>query len=325
MAMQEAAGEGGQEEHPVADGPGASTPAARTLPEQLEFPDALALAIERRGLSLTRLHAALVEVGSPVSLATLSHWRSGRSRPERRNALLALERLEMLLRLRPGELYRRIGPSARTGPVPEVGYAMLDFPHHRDLAAAQREIGCPPPHFHVRQVMRVVAVVDAAHVLRTVRTRSVVRAQRDGVDRLPAVLSLTGVTEGATFEAVDGCTVGRTFEHREQGVFAAEMVLDRPLGRGESTVVEYVVGHPRCEPNIPFYEHIAVRRVLEVEIEVQFYPGSLPGEAVGYTEFKGRRLEHQLTIDSRGRVREFATDFGPGSIGVRWGRDHLRA
>ena len=82
------------------------------------FPEAFAQALTRRGVTLAWVHERLVECGRPVSPTALSYWRSGRSQPERGTSLDALAEIERLLRVSPGGLTSRLGPSRRPGPRP---------------------------------------------------------------------------------------------------------------------------------------------------------------------------------------------------------------
>ena len=77
------------------------------------FSEAFADAVSERGVSLAWLHQRLVESGHPVSPAALSYWRSGRSQPERGTSRDALVEIERLLRVVPGSLISRLGPSRR--------------------------------------------------------------------------------------------------------------------------------------------------------------------------------------------------------------------
>ena len=61
------------------------------------FAGALRDAIQARGLGLERIQERLRAEGFSVSLATLSYWQTGRSRPERRESLAALAELEKIL------------------------------------------------------------------------------------------------------------------------------------------------------------------------------------------------------------------------------------
>ncbi|MBK1785457.1 transcriptional regulator [Prauserella cavernicola] len=70
------------------------------------FAAALRAAIRARGLGLERIQYRLRRRGVPVSLATLSHWQSGRCRPERPGSLAALKYLEEVLEVPQGSLLR---------------------------------------------------------------------------------------------------------------------------------------------------------------------------------------------------------------------------
>ena len=75
------------------------------------FADALRAAIVERGLSLDRLRYHLRARGHELSIATLSYWQSGRSRPERASSLTALGALEDILLVPEGSLLRLLPPT----------------------------------------------------------------------------------------------------------------------------------------------------------------------------------------------------------------------
>ncbi len=79
------------------------------------FERALRAAIAARGLSLERLHARLAERGAHVSLASLSNWQRGRSRPERSRSLAAVRELESILGLPADSLVALLGPRRPRG------------------------------------------------------------------------------------------------------------------------------------------------------------------------------------------------------------------
>jgi hypothetical protein len=87
------------------------------------FPRALDQAIASSGLSLDRVRARLARHGVQVSIATLSYWRSGRSRPERRDSLRAVRILEEQFGLSPGSLTELLGPRRPRGRWGDTGRA----------------------------------------------------------------------------------------------------------------------------------------------------------------------------------------------------------
>jgi transcriptional regulator with XRE-family HTH domain len=74
------------------------------------FEAALRAAIRARGLGLERIRYRLRGRGVSISLATLSHWQSGRCRPERPESLQALRHIEEVLEIPPGSLINLLGP-----------------------------------------------------------------------------------------------------------------------------------------------------------------------------------------------------------------------
>jgi len=80
-----------------------------------EFADVLRAAIQARGLGLERIRERLLVQGVSVSMATLSYWQSGRSRPERRDSLAAVALLEEVLELPVGTLSGSLGPPRPRG------------------------------------------------------------------------------------------------------------------------------------------------------------------------------------------------------------------
>ncbi|MER6759018.1 MULTISPECIES: transcriptional regulator [Amycolatopsis] len=96
----------------------------RDLGQLLEtgpFAEALRAAIRARGLGLERIRYRLRGRGTTVSLATLSHWQSGRCRPERPESLRALRNLEQILGVPDGSLRRLLGPPRPRGQFHQPG------------------------------------------------------------------------------------------------------------------------------------------------------------------------------------------------------------
>jgi hypothetical protein len=301
---------------PPVDHPSAPpTDAGHPLPRDLSFADALGMAVDRAGISLSTLHRALVEIGHPVSLATLSHWRSGRARPERQASLLALDRLELLLRLPRGELYHRLGPSQRVGPRAEADMVALD-PHGRDLLTVRMDVGCPPPTELARLVHQAVVTVDGDGQMRSIHQRAVFRALGP-VRAMPIVVSLEQPQGDHVVTALTGCRVGRVSSRPAEETFAAELVLDRPLERSDTAVLEFRIDlAPHVSEHV--VRHIAVRRIRECSIQVNFDPDRPPAHVEEFAEFKGKQWRRRVELDERARVHHVVSDFGPGLVGVSW-------
>lgn len=68
------------------------------------FAQRLSAAIERSGLSISRISDRLAAEGKPCSPTTLNAWRRGESSPKRGNSMKVVALLEGMLRVPPGFL-----------------------------------------------------------------------------------------------------------------------------------------------------------------------------------------------------------------------------
>jgi hypothetical protein len=153
-----------------------------------------------------------------------------------------------------------------------------------------------------------------------VRTiRNVVRAVRPGARRLPALLTLDVPSgERAEFVPVSGCALGRQVSRPEVGVFAAELVLDRPLRLGETAGAEHRVLLPRDLGTKHCIEYYLVREVTELMIWVRFSPDRLPSRVHAYSTLGGRHTSRAIPLSGSTSVQHVLHQVGPGVVGVRW-------
>jgi hypothetical protein len=283
------------------------------------FPEALRAAIAGSGRSLESLRRRLAERGTPVSIATLSYWQSGRSRPQRGSSLRAVLHLEELLQLPHGHLLDRIGPRRRPflahQEVP-AGSLPIDHP---DAELALADLGFAGNPGLVDVTIHDTLDVDAEGVERVRTIRNVVRSVRPGARRLPALLTIDVPSgERAEFVPVSGCTLGRQVSRPEVGVFAAELVLDRPLRLGETAAAEHRVLLPRDLGTKHCIEYLLVRQVTELMIWVRFSPDRLPSRVQAYSDVGGRQVSRAIPLSGSTSVQHVLHHVGPGVVGVRW-------
>lgn len=292
--------------------------------EASPFAAALRAAIRDSGATLDRLAEALRQRGTPVSLATLSYWRSGRSQPERARSLAALAHLEDLLGL-PGGALGKLLPDPR--------------PRGRGSAPRPTQTASSAAIWHrPDQVRRLVADLDlsqdgaltrlSAHdrveigpdrAKRLQHTRQVLRAERDGADRL--VVICWGDAPGAPppqVQAVRNCAVGRVRVDERTGLAAAELLFDRPLARRETIVVEHALHCPEPRPTASSHQRVSRLPVREYLIEVRFHPSALPHHCVRFSETGGQERVRALTLDSAHTAHALGLDLDPGRFGIRW-------
>jgi hypothetical protein len=292
---------------------------AATTHEHESFPDALRAAIVASGRSLDSLRRRLEERGTPVSIATLSYWQSGRSRPQRSASLRAVLHLEELLQVPHGHLMDRIGPRRKPFlPHDELTAAGLPI-DHPEAERALAELGFGALHEVVDVTLHDTLDVDHEGVARVRTIRNVVRAVRAGAQRLPALLTIDVPSGGnAQFLPVSGCTLGRQVSRPDIGVFAAELVLDRPLRLGETAAAEHRVLLPRDHGSNPCIEYYLLREVTELVIWVRFSPDRLPTRVESYSDLGGKRTSTPIRLTGATSVQHVLHRVGPGVVGIRW-------
>lgn len=243
--------------------------------EPSEFATTLDRAIQARGLSLQRLRHRLAEAGFEVSIATLSYWKNGHSRPTRTQSQAMLAALEKVLEVEPGTLVRAapLNPTRRR---PDESKADKNLPNTVEgvLEATGMQRG------RLRKVSAGLSLTlgeQREELFEEVR--SVVQCLTAGARSLP-VLQERDVEGGFRLQGTSNCRAGRSWDLPEEGFMLAELVLSHPLREGEYCKYSY-----RCELNHdePSHEYIvSVPRLQELVMEVAFRPGDLPSRVVAY-------------------------------------------
>ncbi|XVV07042.1 XRE family transcriptional regulator [Actinosynnema sp. CA-248983] len=288
------------------------------------FAGALRAAIAERGLGLERIREHLAQHGVKVSLATLSYWQSGRSRPERRSSLAAIGLLEEVLDLPTGYLASLLGPPRPRGrwpkrvpdePVPVS--ALWSRPETVEWAVRRVDTGWDEQLTRLSQHDFVTVGADRAeHV---VRSRHVLRAEADGADRWVVIVGTEQPGRPLpVLRPVRHCSVGRAVSRAEVGVVCAELLFDRALRRGESIVIEHELV---CCPGEVVTDCGRKFRlpVREYVLEVAFDPAVRPVSCEQYRRVDGRpETVLPAEIDASGSLLGVALDLAPGSYGFRW-------
>lgn len=209
------------------------------------FHEALHAAIDRSGLTLERLRDRLARRGIHVSLASLSYWRLGRSRPERADSLRAVQAIETILGLPRHSLEALLGPPRPRGRWAARGQQVRRY--GRMLEPAQSlaetvEALAGPSDGNLRPWCQDdAAQVDAGGVIRGIHTRQVLRAVDGHPDRHIAVYCADPGTEPDAIvpEAVENCRLGRVRRHPIAPVIAVELLFDHALSAGRTHLLEY--------------------------------------------------------------------------------------
>ncbi|AHI00835.1 hypothetical protein GCM10010174_15400 [Kutzneria viridogrisea] len=277
------------------------------------FHRALDLSVRASGLTLERLHAKLSDQGVAVSIATLSYWRRGLSRPQRWVSMRAVQALERVLDLEPNALIGLL----RSGAAPAQQVSALAGAGDR---AARRLIG--PLEGQLQPIsVRQRCTVDASGVVRSVTSTTVCQAQQAGVDRTAVVLA-----RGDGLRAVRWSSptqrIGRVLRDDATGALAVELLLDRPLSRGQTCMVDYEVGFDSTGPTEPSWGISLRAHCREYCLSVRF-TGETPPAVVRRTWLSapgGSPVDvTDLPVDRASGIAHFIDfDLAPGGYGIRW-------
>jgi hypothetical protein len=196
----------------------------------------LRTAIHDRGLTLDRLHRRLVELGAPVSVATLSNWQRGLSRPDSPRSAQAVGALESVLGLTAGTLSALVGARRARGPRRPSDHdtSLWAFDQVRAEIDAPADIPCDSI------AIREELVLGPARGQWELRVQASIRARENHLDRWVYYYE---VEEGALPEVRCGplLRLGRVATDEQLRTIAAEFLLSRSLARGETYPIDIVL------------------------------------------------------------------------------------
>ncbi|MER8183345.1 hypothetical protein [Kitasatospora sp. NPDC094015] len=311
---------------PGPTGPGQGAPTTPPPAPVSGFAETLNAAIEASGLSLDRIRSALAKQGVRVSVTTLSYWRRGRSQPERATSLRAVLLLEQLLGLPADALTAQLGPPRPRGrwvtpACPDALRVEDVWPGEQEISEVFVELDAPPTGQLERLSIHDSYFVDAGRRGHLLRMRQVVRATVADVARLVVVHK---ADEGAVgcpeITSVRHARLGRVRRRPENGLLVAELLLDRPLGLGDSTVFEYEVEIPGTGPTTDYGRFFAAP-VREYVLQVHFDPVSVPAHCERFDRDPGAEVDRhhqQLWIGASASAHVLSPDQQPGQVGIRW-------
>ncbi|MEU5837938.1 XRE family transcriptional regulator [Streptomyces diacarni] len=217
-------------------------------PRDASFPETFREAVVRRGLSLERIHERLREQGIRISLASLGHWQSGRSQPERRSSLLAVDALEEILLLPSGDLRSRLGPHRPRGRFSPKLVGVEQFYGEDSLfeRALGREDAAHSEHI-TRQFVHESVRVNRDRRMYCQSVYQVARANRDGVTRLSDLHCLDEAPASVDIVMHSGVLRGLDFQPAWKTV-VVDVSFGRRLRKNETAAVHYdVIFDPKGE------------------------------------------------------------------------------
>ncbi|HWJ11944.1 MAG TPA: helix-turn-helix transcriptional regulator [Nocardioides sp.] len=285
----------------------------------MAFSERLRAAIAERGVSLVWLHERLKDTGNPVSVATLSYWRSGRRNPEGASSLAALEAIEVLLGLPRGDLTDSLGATRRLGPQPPAVSPLEGIDAVARLAVEEtlEELGEPMAARPRDLSTQIVAQVGREGSVVSRATRTIVQATTGVVERLAWFEIASEPTDlRPLVRDVAGGELGRFLAHAGGRVFGYTLELERSVQAPGTAVVEWTVELPAGFPTACRVSHWAPRPAANALIWVRFDPECLPTWCEEMTD--GHRLQ-ALTPSPGHAVFSERARLAPGGLHVQWG------
>jgi transcriptional regulator with XRE-family HTH domain len=294
-----------------------------------QFAEALRSAIRSSGLSLDRIQARLRARGTPVSIAALSYWQSGKRQPERNDSLTALAELETILKLPAGSLLALLPP-----PRPRGKQAAPDRPvtetvrFQRDVLLGLLTALGVPNALEQEQQLTLVGLHDRCQLgddggQQSITTRAVFEARTDGQDRWLLIYNSDDPGVGPpTLTTVRNCHLGRQEVDSANGLMVAELLFDQPIRRGDTYLIEYSLensGPPYPVCNRTHWREFR-RPIREYLLEVHFSSANVPNRCQQFAKQSGTKQPRvrNLSLDTRRSVHAVAIDFGPGLFGIEW-------
>lgn len=276
-------------------------------------------AMQARGMSLVTLHERLVDRGNPISVSALSYWRSGERQPEGPRSLTAIEDIERVLLLAPGELASRIGPSSRTGKKP-----VRRFPQGVESVTELFEsmaAGLMNGRVDAGREMstQIVAEADSDGKVFRLAIRSQVQAVMAPLHEFVWAEAPPHPSDVApVFRARSDCRLVKECAMSTGNMFAALFSLDRTVPVGQSTVLEFEMEFPDGYPRERACEHITSWHAREIMIWVRFDAESAPDwiEETELIDGVETRITRQLDGLS---IHTHRSGFPPGLLSLRWG------
>lgn len=304
----------------------------------VEFAGALRQAIQASGLTLERIRHRLGRRGLTVSVATLSYWQRGRSRPRSRTVVVVLEEI---LQVPPGTLTDLLDDPAPTaapgrgtpgrgglsGPpgAGERGRTVRElWPDPERYACLVGQLDRSGDHRLERLGVHDVYRLDGTRGSWTLSVRTVLRATGDDIDRVVCVHRAGGDRAGGAgggtggLAAVRYCRPGRI--RAEGGLMAFELVFDRVLSAGDTAVVEYEVG-PVEESPPDSYDRRFSHPVHDYVAIIQFDGDRLPARCYGFTAESSqvpRQRLGELWVGTSGSANLAVGAVRRGIVGIEW-------
>ncbi len=115
-----------------------------------------------------------------------------------------------------------------------------------------------------------------------------------------------------------GVELGGSWSDPEHLLHVCELVLERPLERGDAGLGEHEIvidGTSRSSTSLAYY---APRRISEALVWARFHPAALPRRFEAFDAVDGEQRVVLMDIGPGRTVHRRSGRFGPGTLGIRW-------
>jgi hypothetical protein len=172
-----------------------------------------------------------------------------------------------------------------------------------------------------RQRHRTISLVERYSVdrygsLLLRRTHHAIRAVEDGVD----IYIFNHEPQARAIEVVHGGELGNHYEYGG-GLTSEEIILDRPLKRAESTVLEYRTYFAAHSARLTEVRRAIFARSENIDFAIDFSELRIPRQAwwCAWDDHFGGRIVLEESIDIRkGAIRKFLPHAEETIVGFRW-------
>lgn len=293
-------------------------------PPTNEFATALRRAVDERGLCLESIQQRLAARGVKVSVATLSYWQNGNRIPGRKHSEMVVAHLESVLEVEPRSLRVLLPPPrprGRTRP-PEEFTLAPHFNAHEAVRRIAMEVQKQHAGQHLTRISQHDVVrLDDERRLESVRIRSVVRADRDGLTGIGVTQFFEDETAGTPWLTVhSGAQVHARHLDPQHRVLGTEMRFAKPLSRGDTVLLDYEITCDGPGPRDTFYDTSCMRSIRECVVQVQFPAGDVPAWVESYTRSHdgSSEVRRRVQLDTLGHAHVVVLDMPPGTTGLAW-------
>ncbi|WP_136056908.1 hypothetical protein [Microbacterium sp. K24] len=289
------------------------------------FAHAFSAAVTARRVSLSWLHRRLRDRANPISVATLSYWRSGERHPEGLRSLTALEDIEQLLGLDPGALLDLVGTRTRLG---ALAPAQNPFTETQVAQAAEetlRLLDAPPIERTRSLSAHIVSTVDENGMLSSRTAQVLIQAVAPVVQEITYAMMSADNSMRRPRCTLRGATLLRGHLHESEHVYACVLRLDRPLPMGATTMLEISMEVPPPRAGAPLVEDetaaFVMRPIRNLVLWTRFHPDAVPDWIQEFERSPATDGLVSTSLNPLDSIHLSRRDFGPGILGIHWGFD----